>query len=195
MKNFRRNWKLHNSFRRRSDVGSADAHLYSACGYSRKTKRYDHIYDIGGSKGRDGARARAPILFLDQTEARRAGKNDFRSRISLLSLNLDQNNNEEFKFATWKTRRELEPKCVPQMFLGWLLGARRSAIGQFFAFSPSNIPRSLCESKSTQFLSRILRGESPQPHFDKKRPLQRKGHAEWRLALKVTTTIKIQSIH
>ena len=79
-------------------MGSADAHLYSACGYSRKTKRYDHIYDIGGSKGRDGTRA--PILFLGQTEARRAGKNDFRSRISLLSLSLDQNNNEEFKFAT-----------------------------------------------------------------------------------------------
>ena len=41
-----------------------------------------------------------PTLFLGQTEARRAEKNDFRSRISLLSLSLDQNNNEEFKFAT-----------------------------------------------------------------------------------------------
>ena len=67
---------------------------------------------------------------------------------------------------------------------------RRSAIGR-----PSNIPRSLCESKSTQFLSRFLRGESQQPPRDKKRPLQRKGHAEWRLALKVITTKKIQNIH
>ena len=81
------------------------------------------------------------------------------------------------------------------MFLGSLLGPRRSAIGQFFSFSPSNIPRSLCESKSTQFLSRFLSGESPQPPCDKKRPLQRKGHAEWRLALKVITTKKIQNIH
>ena len=81
------------------------------------------------------------------------------------------------------------------MFLGSLLGPRRSAIGQFFPFSPSNIPRSLCESKSTQFLSRFLSGESPQPPCDKKRPLQRKGHAEWRLALKVITTKKIQNIY
>ena len=150
--------------------------------------------DIGGSKSRDGARARTrtgtPTFFLDQTEARRAEKNDFRSRISLLSLSLGQSNNEEFKFATWKTRRELEPKCVPQKLLGSLLGMRRSAIGR-----PSNIPRSLCERKSTQFLSRFLSGESPQPPCDKKRPLQRKGHAEWRLPLKVITTKKIQNIH
>ena len=81
------------------------------------------------------------------------------------------------------------------MFLGSLLGPRRSAMGQFFSFSPSNIPRSLCVSNSTQFLSRFLSCESPQPPFDKKRPLQRKGHAEWRLALKVITTKKIQNIH
>ena len=35
-------------------------------------------------------------------------------------------------FATVETRRELEPNCVPQLFLGWLLGTRRSAIGHFF---------------------------------------------------------------
>ena len=81
------------------------------------------------------------------------------------------------------------------MFLGSLLGPRRSAINQFFSFSPSNIPRSLCVSNSTQFLSRFLSCESPQPPFDKKRPLQRKGHAEWRLALKVITTKKIQNTH
>lgn len=30
-----------------------------------------------------------------------------------------------------KTSKELERKCVPQLFLGWLLGIRWSAIGQF----------------------------------------------------------------
>ena len=33
---------------------------------------------------------------------------------------------------SWETRRGLEPKCVPQWFLGSLMGTRRSAIGQFF---------------------------------------------------------------
>ena len=46
-------------------------------------------------------------------------------------------------FATLETRGELEQKCVPQLFLGWLLGTRRSAIGQFLP-APSNSPRSLC---------------------------------------------------
>ena len=35
-------------------------------------------------------------------------------------------------FATLETRRELESKYVPQLFLGSLRGTRRSAIGQFF---------------------------------------------------------------
>jgi len=35
-------------------------------------------------------------------------------------------------FATLETRKELEPKYVPQLLLGSLLGARRSAIGQLF---------------------------------------------------------------
>ena len=43
-------------------------------------------------------------------------------------------------FATLETRRELEPNCVPQLFLGWLLGTRRSAIGQFFSLSRVTIP-------------------------------------------------------
>ena len=47
-------------------------------------------------------------------------------------------------FPTLETRRELEPKCVPQLFLGSLLEARQSAIGHFFP--PGNSPRSLCES-------------------------------------------------
>ena len=62
------------------------------------------LYDIDGSTGGDGARARArtgtPTFFLGQTEASRAEKNDFQSRISLLPLSVNQNNNEEFKFAT-----------------------------------------------------------------------------------------------
>ena len=36
------------------------------------------------------------------------------------------------QFATLKTRRELEPKCVAQLFLGWLLGTRRTAIGSYW---------------------------------------------------------------
>ena len=50
-----------------------------------------------------------------------------------------------FPFATSETRGELELKYVPQLFLGSILGTRRSAIGQFFSV-PSNSPRSLCES-------------------------------------------------
>ena len=35
-------------------------------------------------------------------------------------------------FITLEKRGELVLKCVPQLFLGSLLGTRRSAIGQFF---------------------------------------------------------------
>ena len=35
------------------------------------------------------------------------------------------------KFATLETRRELDPKCVPQLFLGSLLEVPRSAIRDF----------------------------------------------------------------
>ena len=41
-----------------------------------------------------------------------------------------------FPFATLVSRRELEPKCVPQLFLGRLLEMCRSAIGQFFFLIP-----------------------------------------------------------
>ena len=44
-----------------------------------------------------------------------------------------------------KTRKELGPKRVPQLFLGSLAGTRRSAIGQLFSRVPSDSPRSLCE--------------------------------------------------
>ena len=50
------------------------------------------------------------------------------------------------QFVILETRRELEPKCVPQLFLGWLLGTRRTAIGHFFFVVLSNNPRSLFES-------------------------------------------------
>ena len=83
----------------------------------------------------------------------------------------------------------------PAKASGIVAGDATVSYWTIFSLGPSNIPRSLCESKSTQFLSRFLSGESPQPPCDKKRPLQRKGHAEWRLALKVITTKKIQNIH
>ena len=44
-------------------------------------------------------------------------------------------------FPTLETRRELEPKCAPQFFLGLFLGTCRSAIGHFFSS-----PRSPCKS-------------------------------------------------
>ena len=42
------------------------------------------------------------------------------------------NSRLSFSFAPLETRRELELKYVPQLFLGSILGTRRSAIGQFF---------------------------------------------------------------
>ena len=51
-----------------------------------------------------------------------------------------------YQFAILETRGELEPKRVPQLFLGSLLRTRRSAIGQIFFHVLSNSPRSLCES-------------------------------------------------
>ena len=73
------------------------------------------------------------------------------------------------QFVTLGTRRELEPKCVPQLFLGLLLWTRRSAIGHFFRLL-SNNPRSLCESlHDPVFLSflkcRMFRRKSISPVF------------------------------
>ena len=48
--------------------------------------------------------------------------------------------------ASLETRRGLERKCVPQLFLGLLLGTRQSSIGQCFSVVLSNSPRSHCES-------------------------------------------------
>ena len=58
---------------------------------------------------------------------------------------------EDLKYyCNWpflEVRRELEPKCVPagawsrpQLFLGLLLGKRRSAIGQLFPLSLVTVP-------------------------------------------------------
>ena len=49
-------------------------------------------------------------------------------------------------FSTLEPRRNLEPKCVPQLFLGSLLGTRRSPIGQFSPV-PGESPRGLCEGE------------------------------------------------
>ena len=52
---------------------------------------------------------------------------------------------ERWLFVTSETRRLLEPKWVPKLILGSLLGMCSTAIGQFFLV-PSNSPRSLCKS-------------------------------------------------
>ena len=48
-----------------------------------------------------------------------------------------------YQFATLEARRELEPKSIPQLFLGSLLGTRRSAIGQFFPSPQKQSQKSL----------------------------------------------------
>ena len=50
-----------------------------------------------------------------------------------------------YSFATLETRRELEPKCILQVFLGSLLGMHWSAIGLFSPNVPSNSARIHCE--------------------------------------------------
>ena len=52
----------------------------------------------------------------------------------------------------WGMRRELEPKCVPQLFLGSLLGTRRSAIGQFFRCPKQRSQKSLRKLTRPSFL-------------------------------------------
>ena len=55
-----------------------------------------------------------------------------------------------FQFATLEMSRRLEPKCVPQLFLEWLLGTYQSAIGYFFP-----VPEVFADVNSAQFLSRF----------------------------------------
>ena len=61
-------------------------------------------------------------------------------------------------FVNLETRRELDPKCLPQLFLGSLPGTRRSwsAIGQYF-------PRPSHNSRS--FFSLLLSPQKPQSHW------------------------------
>ena len=50
------------------------------------------------------------------------------------------------------TLRELESKCVPLLFLGWLPETRRSAIGQFFPLSWVTLQEIFAKVNSIQFL-------------------------------------------
>ena len=53
-------------------------------------------------------------------------------------------------FATLETRRGKEWKCVPQLFLEWLLGTRRSAIGHTFFLSLATVPEVFAKVKLDQ---------------------------------------------
>ena len=58
-------------------------------------------------------------------------------------------------YATLEARKKLEPKCVPQVFVGSLLGARRFAVGMVTGSVPSDSPRSLGESQPGPVPSRF----------------------------------------
>ena len=60
-----------------------------------------------------------------------------------------------YSFATLEMRGELEPKYIPQLLLGSLLGEHRSAIGQFFPLSLVTVPEVFAEVYSVQFPSRF----------------------------------------
>ena len=66
-----------------------------------------------------------------------------------------------FTFPTKKTKafatleRALEPKCVPQLFLGSLLWTRWSSVSHFFYLSLVTIPEVFAKVNSTQFPSRF----------------------------------------
>ena len=82
-------------------------------------------------------------LFVFQTSAR-AAKNYNDPRI------IRHVRNEE---------RELEPKCVAQLFLGLFWRMRWSAIGQFFPLSLVTIPEVSAKVNSAQFPSRFESSE------------------------------------
>ena len=50
---------------------------------------------------------------------------------------------------------KLETKRIPQLFLGLLLGMRRSAIGSIFSWSLVTIPEVFAKVNSAQFPSRV----------------------------------------
>ena len=49
-----------------------------------------------------------------------------------------------------KTKRELVPKCVPQLFVGSFLVTYQSAIGQFFSLSVVTVPKVFAKVNSVQ---------------------------------------------
>ena len=55
-------------------------------------------------------------------------------------------------FATSEMRREAELKCLPQLFLGWLLGTHCSAIGQFFPCPQQQSQKALQMLTQSSFL-------------------------------------------
>ena len=72
-------------------------------------------------------------------------------------------------FATLETRRGKESKCVPQLFVGWLLGTRRPAIGHTFFLSQQSLRRlnSTQFSFSISYLKKriVVKSELKQRHF------------------------------
>ena len=54
-----------------------------------------------------------------------------------------------------RSEKKLEPKRVPQVFLGSLPGRRRSAVGMVTGSVPSDSARSLCGSQLDPVLSRF----------------------------------------
>ena len=54
-------------------------------------------------------------------------------------------------FATSEVRRELEPKCIPQFFLGSLLEMWQWAAGQFSSLSAITVPQVFVKVYSVQF--------------------------------------------
>ena len=63
------------------------------------------------------------------------------NRVSKVTFSLPYRDSS-FEICHLSYKKGLEPKCVPQTFLG----TRPSAIGQFFFPVPSNSPRNLSES-------------------------------------------------
>ena len=53
-----------------------------------------------------------------------------------MGINIVKYLQHELAVASLDTRRQLEPKCAPQLFLESLLGTRRSAIGRIFSPCP-----------------------------------------------------------
>ena len=61
---------------------------------------------------------------------------------------------------TLEARRELEPKCVPQLFLGSLLETCQSAIGQLFYLSIVTVPEVFVNAAQLSSISANLFDEN-----------------------------------